>query len=262
MKTKLLTLAIPGICHMPPSHYYVFNGTNWRRQDRTMVQILLASRGVSYKATGKQLISDMEQHLLDLSLQQDVSYAGGVGGFNAGVYEMAGNRVLVTDSPSWINPAPGPHPILSQLFSELMGPIQLPYFYSWLHVAMRMFTEQRFRPGHVLVMVGAPDSGKSLLQDLITAMFGNRVAEPFQYMVGDTTFNSELTKASHLLISDEGPKNGSARDRVGQILKKYATEHTQRCSPKGMESFAVACLQRVTMTLNDDHHSMQATRIS
>ena len=258
MKIKQLTLPAPDICHAPPSQYYVFNGRDWIRQDRTMVQVLLTSKGVPCKTAPGSMLSPMEQSLLDLSLKQHVSYADRIAGYNAGIYEMGGHRVLVTQSPDWIEPLPGAYPLLTRLFTELLGEKQLPYFYSWLHVAMKMFQEQEFRPGQVLIMAGAPDCGKSLLQALITYMFGGRQAQPYQFMAGDTAFNSDLVGAAHLVISDEGPRYGSARDKVGLSLKKFAVEHVHRCCAKGVAPLEVGVLQRITMTLNDDDQSLLA----
>jgi len=80
-----------------------------------------------------------------------------------------------------------------------------------------------FAPGQAIFFVGPRNCGKTYLQlYLITPLLGGRAANPYQYMVGDTTFNSDIGEAEHLLLSDEKPvRDGHTRISFTSKVKPW-----------------------------------------
>ena len=86
---------------------------------------------------------------------QNVAYVGTLAGYPAGVYEMAGNLVLVTSSPKFIAPKVGEWPMLARLFEGMFvyeGLDQRPYFYGWLKMAMASLRARHWRASQMLAL--------------------------------------------------------------------------------------------------------------
>ena len=258
MVTKISNPVVPVVCYEAPTkNYYLERDGVWVKQDRTMITLYLRSQGLSWSQDDKHPLSEVETALLAISSDQYVSYAGRIAGYSEGIYKMFGNRILVTQSPDLIKPVPGAHPLLTQLYEELFGAVQLPHYYGWLHFSLKMFYEEKHKPGQALIMAGPRECGKSLNQDLLTAMFGGTQGQPYQHMSGETSFNADLVEATHLRISDEAiARDAISRAKVGAAIKKYAGESSQRCHSKGVNALEVSTLQRITMSLNNNSHDL------
>ena len=232
----------------------------WIHCNETQIKRLLRASGVSPNKIEGAHVSPLDRHLIYLSQECGVHYAGMLAGYQSGIYEMEGRRILVTESPRIISPQSGEWPILQQFFNGLLGDPQhdqLAYFFGWLKVAVEALHTDSIRPGQVLAIAGPRDCGKSLLQKIITEILGGRSAKPYQYMAGLTSFNSDLFTAEHLTIEDDiGSTDMRARRNFGEQIKAFSVNESHRCHPKGREALMLKPFWRITISLNDEPESM------
>lgn len=132
--------------------------------------------------------------------------------------------------------------------------MQAVYFNGWLKAALQaLHGGYPFAPGQMLAVAGPAGSGKSLLQDVITEALGGRVAKPYRYMIGETTFNGDLLGAEHLAIEDEAASTDMRTRRVfGAMLKNLIVNQTQSWHAKGKDAMTLRPFWRVSFTLNEE----------
>ena len=131
------------------------------------------------------------------------------------------------------------------------------YLYGWLKIAFEALSARRLRPGQLLVLAGIDDCGKSLLQNLITLIFGGRAARPYQFMTGLTPFNSDLFEAEHLMIEDEQASfDIRSRRNFGAQLKNITATEWQRCHAKNRTAISLAPFWRLSMSVNDEPENL------
>jgi hypothetical protein len=230
---------------------------------------MLKEQGFAADVGKSEIVSELDRYLNEVQTNQDVDYAGPLAGYQTGCTMIQNRRVLVTESPRFLEPKDGPWPTLETLLSNLLippddadpeaavGVKQLDHFYSWLKVSITALRAGRRRPGQVLVMAGPPACGKSLVQNLITKMLGGRSAKPYQYMTGGTQFNSELFHAEHLMIEDETASfELRVRRNLAANLKGFVVNESQRCHPKNRPALTLLPYWRVSITLNDEPESL------
>jgi hypothetical protein len=118
----------------------------------------------------------------------------------------AGQRVLVLRGRELLEAVPGEWTPTRSILTNMFGEEQLPYFLSWIKLAVAGLygpREERLY-GQAVVLCGPPSCGKSLVQNrIITPLLGGRSASPLEWLTGQTSFNSELFEAVHLIIEDE-----------------------------------------------------------
>jgi hypothetical protein len=234
-----------------PSHY----------QTRTEAQF---KRELRFRELTRDRIPGRNWSQIDVALhyfqeQKFVDYCGGLAGRNCGLYEENGSKILVTKEPRLIVPNKGQWGILNKFFANLVGGPDEPYgdeqltvFYGWIRTAYQALREHRFQPGQALAIAGPVDSGKSLLQSLITEILGGRSAKAMLYLQGRTDFNGELFEAEHLVLEDEAAST-LHRDRItlGASLKNLIANRIHPCHAKHRQIVNLAPLWRVSLSLND-----------
>jgi len=199
---------------LPPLYYHAIETTYWRmdRNNRWIkvndasAKSFIAEHSYCKNPTTPGTNSEVEKCIMDIQARQNVAYVGRLAGHNAGIYKMGENHILVTDSPKFITPKAGQWPTLEALFRGMFvdGTLdQRPYFYGWLKSGMESFRQHRWKASQLLAMAGPIGSGKSLTQNLLTALFGGRSSKPYQFMMGQTSFNSHMFGAEHLMLEDE-----------------------------------------------------------
>lgn len=220
----------------------------------------LISRNVSGVKDKTEVLSEVDQKLIYLRAFHDIDYAGKLAGYDEGFYDMNGQRILVTESPRLLAPQAGDWSMLQAFISGLLvdGEYdQISYLMGWLKVAYECLRSHTRRPGQALVLCGPRDCGKSLFQQLVTVILGGRMEKPYQYMVGATSFNSDLFKAEHLCIDDE-PATSDIRSRLafGAQIKQITAGDNQRCHGKGREALTLCPFWRLTISVNDEPESL------
>ena len=218
----------------------------------------LIRRGFSGRYSDEDSMSVVEGSLNAIQRLNHVSWHGALAGYSKGFRKMGPSRILITSSPSFVPPISGCWVMLEGLLQRSLGPDQLPYFYSWIRVAMEMYRRGKRQPGQALVLAGPPNSGKSLIQNFITLLFGGREADPFVHMTGETNFNGDLLAAEHLKIEDAAESNDiRSRRRIGAMIKAICVNENFRCERKFQEPLTLQPLWRLTISLNDDPERLQ-----
>jgi phage/plasmid-associated DNA primase len=125
-------------------------------------------------------------------------------------------------------------------------------------VAVRALYARRRAPGQALVLVGPANGGKSLLQDIVTAILGGRQAKPSSFMTGATHFNGHLAGAEHLRISDENPLTDiRSRRNLGAQIKNICVEASQNIEDKHRTAITFKPFWRLSISLNDEPENLR-----
>ena len=220
----------------------------------------LAHRGFATSKKKDENVSEATAFIINLRDTKDIDYAGPLAGYSAGFYEMNGYRVLVTESPQIIQPVAGEWPVIKKLIQGLLfdeNYAQQLYLFGWLKLAYESLCAEHRRPGQALVICGPHDCGKSLLQLVITQIFGGRAAKPYSYMTAGTDFNGELFTAEHLVIEDEPAGNDlRMRRSFGAQIKQITGCDTQRCHAKHQQAITLTPFWRLSVTLNNEAENL------
>ncbi len=82
---------------------------------------------------------------------------------------------------------------------------QLPFILGWLSCGCRCLYlgGGEFFPNQCLILCGPVSAGKNVMQDIIMAVLGQRVVDPFAFLEGSTGFNGELLAAEHWAVASE-----------------------------------------------------------
>jgi hypothetical protein len=135
---------------------------------------------------------------------------------------------------------------------------QRPHLFGWLKLALQSLRAGIWSPGQVIAFAGPVGSGKSLLQGIITEVFGGRAAKPYLYMTGSTTFNADLFGAEHLMVEDEAESiDIRARRHFGAKIKEVAVNVDQHCHGKNKVALTLTPIWRMTISLNNEPERMQ-----
>ena len=255
------SLPLPEIYYDHRRQVYWCADTNneWIMITETAAKRILKSSGF-VGGQSQQELSPLDQAVLDIQLKQNIAYAGPLAGFRKGLVKMNGSNILVTTSPILIQPKSGPWPIIGKILENMLYDVncdQRPYLYGWLKVAVEAVQQSAIRPGQALCFAGEADSGKSLIQALITEMLGGRAAKPYQFMTGATSFNSDAFEAEHLMIEDEAASTDiRARRAFGAQLKQVASVRDQRCHAKNRTGLVLTPFWRLTISVNDEPENL------
>ena len=233
---------------------------SWVTVTETGLKRLLRSAGVSAQVINGEPLSALDAAVLEITVGNNVAYAGPLAGYQSGVHEILGLRVLVTESPRLITPTPGEWPTIRGLLAGMFLDDdfdQSLYLFGWLKVALGALYAGEDRPGQAMVIAGPANCGKSLLQKLITETFGGRMAKPFQYMVGKTDFNAHMFGAEHLVIEDEAASTDiRARRDFGAHLKEITVNDHQSCHAKNRTPVSLTPFWRLSITVNEEPENL------
>ena len=244
--------------HSKNCYWFPNNRGGWIQLRRQDLVRHLQKLGFSKHSQGGSPLNEIDELIMHLQKQHDIEFAGPLAGHKSASYEYDGKRILVTDSPRFVKPKSGDWPTIKKFLVGLLREIQLQYFFGWLKIALESLYSQKFRPGQALALVGPRDSGKSLLQLLITEIMGGRAASPYQYMTKGTSFNLDLFGAEHLMIADEVPTtHPQARRNFGNMIKQITANEIHRCHPKYSNAFSSKPFWRLTISLNEEPEDLQ-----
>jgi len=233
---------------------------NWIKINETSVTRHLTAAGFRSTRRQDETISETDHILNEIQRSMDVEYAGSLAGYNKGILEYSGKRLLILDSPHLIEPRDGHWPTFATFLETLLdaeNTDQIKYFNGWMKIGLLSLRAQKPRPGQALVLAGKKDCGKSLLQSLITEMLGGRCARPYQYMAEVTPFNSDLFSAEHLVIEDEQPKTDiRSRRAFGTKIKEITAIDDRRAHKKFRDGLTLPAFLRLSISLNDETENL------
>lgn len=249
-----------------PDYWYQTPGNLWwmRNEDGVYtpyptnhVRDILLNSGVRGSITPGERLAPVSRILLALRQQHSIAWAGQLAGFGHGATEICGNRVLITKSPTRIKAKKGDWNTLKKFLQELFKE-DVAWFHGWMKSALRaMYGGAPFRAGQCLAFAGKTGCGKSLLQGIITELLGGRAAKPFDWLMGETSFNKDIFGSEHLMLEDEASSiDIRKRSYFGQKLKNLVANDLKRCHPKGADGLYLQAFWRVTMSLNDEPESL------
>lgn len=226
--------------------------------ERTAVMRLDTRYGVSSKTAKGDRYSAADRVLDQIRDEHLVVYAGRVAGADAGIKGEGANRYLVTASPYLPEPVEGDWSDIRVLAERLFGEEQLPYVYGWHKHACTGLYLKKNTFSQAFFMAGPAGCGKSFWQhQVVTPMLGGNSARPIQYLVGETSFNSDLIAAEHLMIEDDHSSIGyAARRQLGTGIKNLVANQLQRAHGKGKDGIAVRSRHWLTGSINDEAENM------
>ena len=236
---------------VPTTTYQSHNEAQFKRD--------LRFRKLSAKLIPQRFWSQIDIVVQYLQEEKFVSYVGALAGKLCGYYHENGIRFLVTSEPKLIVPVKGQWETLRKFLVNLLwgqneayGEDQLNALYGWLKVGYCAFRKHRFQPGQALAIAGPVESGKSLLQALITQCLGGRCAKAALFLQGRTDFNGELFEAEHLILEDEAASTThAARMALAVQMKNITANRMQACHAKHRPIVNLAPWWRLTISLND-----------
>jgi hypothetical protein len=193
----------------------------------------------------------------DIQMTRKINYAGALAGYDLGPTQQGDATVLVTSAPIILNARHEDRWDVWQFIERLLGDEAI-WVHAWLKLAREALLAHSLRRGQALVIVGPRDHGKSVLIKLIAAMLGGRVANPWQYLRGETSFNEDLFGAELLAIDDQGSDDDwRGRKRMGDAIKQFAGDAFPRCHAKGSKAVTLFPFWRMIITLNDEAEDIQ-----
>lgn len=204
----------------------------------------------------------IQRHMIKLQFKENVSYAGALAGYPRGLMKVGDKRFLITSGPRIIAARKGPFPLLLKFFCELLGNNQHLLF-GWLKSSLESLRAgPPFRPGQMFALAGPGGCGKSLLQDLLTEIFGGRFAKPYEWLIGEDRWNDDILKAEHLMIEDDADATDyRSRRNFGFKIKGLVANQTQMLKQRFADNVPVRTFGRVSMTMNEEAENLMVMPI-
>lgn len=214
------------------------------------------------KRAGLKTADERDDAICDIQTERLVHFAGPLAGYQRGLHEVNGRRLLATSSPNIIKASPGEWPTLRAVIEGLLrdpeaGEHQIDIFYGWLKFARESLTTGRRRPGQALALCGPRGCGKSLLLDITEAALGGRRANPYSHFTGKTGFNADIAGAELLAVDDEaGSTDLRARKLLAANIKSNLFSGSVRIEGKHRQPFQLAPCWRMILAVNDEPEAL------
>jgi hypothetical protein len=244
----------------PSGKYLVDAGQYFRTYGRkspvmTGVQRHFQAQGMDPK-DGKE---EAASAIRDAEIDRHVEWSGNLAGYRKGlIHSSDGKPMLVLTSPSIVDPAPGPAPVISDLIRQAFpDQIQRDIFTGWLAGSYRSVRDGIHHPAPMLCLAGKPNTGKSLLSYLVKRVMGGRSANPHTAWAGSLPWNDNLCAAELLLLDDcQGSTDIRSRMNFASNFKEaiYAGDIDMR--KRHCSSMSVRPVWRVMVCCNDTSESL------
>jgi hypothetical protein len=243
-------------CHYDQAKgaFWSVNGRGeWCDYSEPQLKRLLRSHGVMQAKKDDGSLSDVEHALLSIQQHSSCHFAGEVAGYTPGMYDICGHRVLVVRGPRIPVPVQKPFPTLKTFISQLLGEEEK-YLHAWLKSGLlSLKAGPPFRPGQMLAIAGKAGCGKSLMQDVLTEIFGGRSAKAYKFLTEKTEFNRDLFRAEHLVIEDDAASvDMRSRRHLAASVKQIVANKVHAFHPKGRDAIMLSPFWRMSFTLNND----------
>jgi len=114
------------------------------------------------------------------------------------------------------------------------------------------------RPGHVVILAGDVNRGKSLLSTVIISKLLGGSADASQLFLGEEKFPDHVFRKPLMTIDDDIPSSSSTRHiRYSAMLKKIAANSEHNFARKFKDTGKIKWLGRVIVTCNTDSESIR-----
>ena len=239
-----------------PIHYYGAKGQwffpngkdGYSRLKDGQAATMIAEHGFSRKNPDEQGNTKCDRAMMWLIQNKSVAYAGLLAGYVAGLHDLNGADVLVTESPRFIAPKNGAfntaHKFIISLLKDETTPHQYGVFMQWLAQCYRSYHNRMTTDGPwvfehcpILGIFGDSGCGKSaLIKLIIEPLLGGKRADPLKFL-NEGKFNKDLFSASLLVLDDKAAAANleERRMRVG-ALKSLLWDQDQRMEGKGADA--------------------------
>lgn len=227
---------------------------HWQPVRQNTAKDLLNEAGLSPKRGDDGTLSEIEQHMLNVTKECGIDAAMPLAGYPTGLHEVNGQRILVNRSFKLPEPKRGDCCNIMALLDGLFGHDDDQYCCLLLHLKESYRALRAgLKSGSVAVFVcGDIDSGKSLLTECVIApMLGGRWGSAYKYLSGETKFNDELIH-SEVWTIDDGPPfaDYTMRRKFGALVKNAVAAGGVACEGKGKGQFTVPLYRRLFVMLN------------
>lgn len=249
--------------------YWKKQGELYLQKSREDTLLQLAIEGLSKKAQKGQNVSEAERVLNHIQNANRVDGAAPIIYQPQGPMIINGTRILNTSTVKAMEPYGGPvkvttsdYPFLHKFCPNLLTHIELGSWrrlHGWTKRTYLAAYEQKPVPGQAVLLCGPRSNGKTLFcLRILAAILGGRISNPYQYMLRNTSFSSDIFKSGLLAINDEdAPSDERERKAWQQAIKAFVANPSQTYHPKFCEKMSIEWLGRLFITLNEDPQSIE-----
>jgi hypothetical protein len=245
----------------PPKDYNARYCTDkqWYRRtpDREWINVTegklnqhLILQGVDPDPKNKAKFSELEQVTEDIMDHYRIDFVGD--------YAVENENALILKGARLIEPVEGDFEFYwSFIESTFPKKDQADAVHSWNYWNQMALRDDpgKWRHGQALIMVGDPGLGKTSYQHIITYGMTGRATDPALFMKGETTFNEQMGRCEHYLLSDPGRSSKHSEHFLSEVKKAVANIVTS-VHPKGKQLISIPLLKRISVTLNKDSESL------
>lgn len=264
-QTKMMGAAVAGIYHDGSSYYRTTGYGDWRgfaKED--IARHLAVDRGLSSSKNG-DAPSQVDRAIQFIQNWQGIEGAAPFAFQPQGILKRSGGtflnlhtrKVLAASSDQGVWGPKGNFPWLSKYLDHLFDPHeQLDFFLSWLSRFYRGAHSYELVSGQNMFLLGPAGVGKTLLsQGILPRLIGGG-ADAEDYLLGSTTFNSQLFDVALWTVDDNSATvDVQTHRKFSAMVKKMAANTTFSYHAKFRIPCTVEWLGRVLVTANDDEES-------
>lgn len=266
--------------------YWERVGERYISRSERQVARMLKKAGLKPKLGPAELqmgetLSEVDMGLRTIETSQIVDMAGPFAGWHAGLHQISGHPVLVTETLKLIEPKEpdeeaaaleealpwGEHcrgwPLLGQLLNsrfasnEKLTADQMP---TWAAVFRRCY--KAIAAGSPLrcqsmVFAGDPSCGKSLLFAIMQHILGGRSYKPLRYLMGRSEFNKGMVYSPLLIVDDEGSDTKIAsRKMLSANVKQIVATDALSCHGKGKDEYDIKTQRLLCFAVNMEEDNL------
>lgn len=206
----------------------------------------------------KWALSLGDEILCNVRDEKFVDYAAPLAGHKVGYFETsAGVRVLVTHgiclpSPNYKTKCANLLKYLEALFADQID-VQL----LWLKCRYETLARDDFKPGQLSALIGTSGCGKGFYHKLVTELVGGRMANPFRYISGGTTFNADLAQAEHLMMEDPTASSDiRLRRKITNEIKQMVANSESSVHGKNKTAISMPTSHALTFSVNNEFENL------
>lgn len=249
--------------------YWKMVAGRWMDVSREDVILDLKTNGISAKAGKGQTASDAEKVLSYVQNTNRVTGAAPLINKKPGIVDLDGNRILNISAVKRFEPAskidagpadfPWLHKFINGLFDHSGAPhLSTDHFLAWLQ---RFYSSQynyEADLGQAVFICGPHNNGKTLLVlKIVKPLAGNKVANPYDFLIGATSFNNEIFESPLLASNDEeAPARDETKQKLLARIKSFVVNPSHAYHPKFCNRINIEWTGRIMFTLNDDAGSV------
>ena len=271
--SRSLGKAVEGIYHDGKLYFRKDGNGRWRSFSKEDIALhLTTDRGLSaVKDTANDCPSEVNRAISYIHNWHGIDGAAPFVFQPSGVIARNGGTFLNTFTRKVCQPSAEPgvwgpkgnFPFLSQVLDNLFHPDSVParpldYWLSWLSRFYTGAYHNSLESGQAVFLLGGAGIGKTFLsQGLIPHLLGGGVSAE-SYLMGETTFNSELFECAFWTIDDNAVTGDRSAHRIfSALVKKMAANTAFQQHQKFRIPVTVDWTGRVFVTANSDEQSIQ-----